>query len=851
MRDSSQLRNRLNEVLRTDADLDAFCLDFFRKVHGRFTKGMDRLQKVNLLLELVSGSAEILASLEKYEARDSRSPTPTSPHVSIGRLPTSLPTLIGRAEELEQLDASWNVRPRRRVVAIVAMGGQGKTTLAVNWLLNMSRSNYNGARQVFGWSFYSQGASDDRAVSADEFIAAALKFFGDHDPAQGTPFDKADRLVSLVRKETSLLVLDGLEALQHPPGGFQDEGTIKDKALASLLRDLSLDNPGLVLITSRTKLADLEVFEGESVHTIALGPFSESEGTALLRSLHVHGPDAELAAAVCDFKGHPLALTLLGNLLREGFGGDVHKRTEVGPLQFDDAKGGQARRALAAYERWFGPSPQRALLRLLGLFDRPAPDEALQVLRAEPAVPGLNDAVVTLTASQWSQVVERLRRAGLVEARNPAAPGHVDAHPLTREYFGELLKQENEETWREGHARLYAWYSATAKHQPDTLEEMAPLYAAVWHGCRAGRHQESFDTVFWWRIRRFNEAYSLKRLGTFGADLSALSNFFTAPWTRPVPGLRERDCAFVLNDAGYTLRALGRLEEAVEPLRAALDAHQARHDYKNASIAAENLSELQLALGRLKEAAASARQAVELADQSSDAFDRITSRTTLANVLHQSRQTEESLRLFVQAEEIQGQHEPERPILYSLQGYQYCDLLLDRGAIDEVRRRAEQSIEVARRSHRPLDIGLDHLSLGRAHTACLEADSGAQAAQAREHLNQAVSSMREAGYQDYLTHALLHRAAFFRQRSEFASAGRDLEESLLLAVRGHMRLSEADIHLELARLFQAGQHVPEAYTELAQARSLIGQTGYARRTAAAELLARQLGERDQRSGTVS
>lgn len=52
VRMSSAIRERLTRTLRTDPDLDAFCLDFFRTVFDRFSSGMDRVSKVNLLLTL-------------------------------------------------------------------------------------------------------------------------------------------------------------------------------------------------------------------------------------------------------------------------------------------------------------------------------------------------------------------------------------------------------------------------------------------------------------------------------------------------------------------------------------------------------------------------------------------------------------------------------------------------------------------------------------------------------------------------------------------------------------------------------------------------------------------------------
>lgn len=768
---------------------------------------------------------------------------PLSPlQVALGRLPTSVPALIGRKEELQQLEEAWNGRTRPRVVVVVAMGGQGKTTLVVNWVLRMKEAGFRGARRVFGWSFYSQGTSDERASSADEFMAAALKFFGDPDPSKGSPFDKADRLRDLVRRERSLLVLDGLEPLQYPPSATEGEGMLRDRALASLLADLAVDNPGLVVITTRVKLANLEAFAGVSLRTIALRPFSEQDGIALLKSLQVRGSDAELAAAVQDFRGHPLALTLLGNLLREAWHGEVSERSKVGPVLYDDVKGGQARRAMAAYDRWFRPGPERAVLRLLGLFDRPAPGAALQALRVKPMVPGLNEALGTLTNGEWKQVIARLRRAGLVEAENGTDPGGVDAHPLVREHFGEVLRKENEGAWREGNRRLYEWYASSTKELPDTAEEMAPLYVAVLHGCRAGRHQEVLDQVYRRRIQRFDQYYSGKTLGTIGAELSALSGFFEEPWTRPVPELREADRGFVLNEAGYDLRAVGRLEDAVGPMRAALEMAISWKDWKDAATAATTLSELQLALGQIKEATTSARQSVDLADRSGNALERLTDRTTLADAFHQGGRVEDAGRLFVEAEAMQRERKTEFPLLYSLSGYEYCDLLLTRDETEEVLRRADAALKTGLPgSPNLLDIGLDHLSLGRAYLARLASGHPDQAAPARDHLNQAVARLHEAGTQHHLPLGLIHRAAFFRHIHDFLSATRDLDEALRLATRGHMRLHEADVRLERTRLLLAQKRPKDAQAELALARAIVTQTGYARRDPEAAALAEQLG----------
>ena len=60
------LRHLLNEVLRTDADLEAFCLDYFPQVHCHFAQGQSRVAKTTLLLQ-IADREEILNRLRQHD----------------------------------------------------------------------------------------------------------------------------------------------------------------------------------------------------------------------------------------------------------------------------------------------------------------------------------------------------------------------------------------------------------------------------------------------------------------------------------------------------------------------------------------------------------------------------------------------------------------------------------------------------------------------------------------------------------------------------------------------------------------------------------------------------------------
>ena len=241
---------------------------------------------------------------------------------------------------------------------------------------------------------------------------------------------------------------------------------------------------------------------------IDLENLSPEAGAEYLAHLGVDGTDEERQEASKDFAGHALALTLMGSYLKVVHHGDIRKRREIPHVMDEQKQGVHARRVMESYEAWLKGKPELDILRLMGLFDRPAAGGALEALRKEPAIEGLTDALQKLSDADWKYAINNLRDLRLIAQEDPHEPDALDCHPLLREHFGEKLKANNPSAWREAHSRLYEYYKSIAKEFPDTLGEMAPLYAAVIHGCHAGKHQEALDNIYLQRITRQDEFFS-------------------------------------------------------------------------------------------------------------------------------------------------------------------------------------------------------------------------------------------------------------------------------------------------------------------------------------------------------
>jgi tetratricopeptide (TPR) repeat protein len=577
-----------------------------------------------------------------------------------------------------------------------------------------------------------------------------------------------------------------------------------------------------------------------------------------------------------DVKGHALTLTLIGSYLHDAHAGDIRKRNLV-KLEDADAEievipdhPNHAFHVMDAYARWFETSGKNeeetkkglralALLRLLGLFDRPATVGCLTTLWTGEPIANLTEPLVGLNDAQRNIALTKLENARLLTVNRDAAGVLVslDAHPLLREYFSRQLRTRHPDAWREAHRRLYEHLCKTEsdKKPNPTLEDLQPLYQAVAHGCSAGLYRRALDEVFRPRIRRQytpEKGYSLRKLGAFGMDLSALAGFFETPREKRLGRLRRRDRAYVLSEAGFALRGQGRLGEAVRLLGTGRDEWARLKDaesLKSAARFAQYHSEALQVLGRLTEAEVAARQSVKLSKGSDY---QVHSLARCADILHQLGHVDEAGRVFVEAEILQGRLKPQYSLLHEGSGYPYCEFLLSQASrlpglqrssmVDQIVERAQTTCAYLTDLSPSLwERASEHLSVGRALTAkCeIERDTKKQPtgfgsdteAGAHEYLDKAVKELREWGSLLHLPLGLLARADFYRFTRDFPAARADLDEAWEIAERGPMRLFMADIHLHRVRFFYSQKSYPwkSPEADLAAAEKLINECGYHRR----------------------
>src|SRR5438270_12210522 len=284
--------------------------------------------------------------------------------------PSSLPTVkraqdwgeapdtagfIGRADEVALL-RRWVLDERPRLVAILGMGGIGKTSLAAR-LAQEVAPDFE--------CVYWRSLRDAPPVS--DWLAGAIGFLSDQQVVP--PAAESERLTALLhllRERQCLLVLDNSETLFEPG---QREGRYRT-SMAGYGRLLQAVAEGrhqsCLVLTSREAPPELVVHSG-AVRTLELSGLGTDEAQVLLAAKQLDGTSQQWTQLTATVGGNGLALKMVGETIREVFAGDIAAFLEEGS---DGGIFGGIRRLLAEQvER--SSALEQQVLRLLAIEREP------------------------------------------------------------------------------------------------------------------------------------------------------------------------------------------------------------------------------------------------------------------------------------------------------------------------------------------------------------------------------------------------------------------------------------------------------------------------------------------------
>jgi WD40 repeat protein/DNA-binding Xre family transcriptional regulator len=365
---------------------------------------------------------KIQEELESPTQEDSSIKYPTSHKWQDWGEAVDVSTFYGREQELAQLQ-QWVVVDECRLVALVGMGGMGKTTLAVRFA-----EQVQDEFDVVIWR------SLRNAPPVQEILADMMGFLSTQNAVMPASLDgQIAQFMDFLRASRCLLVLDNTESIL---GSDQRAGAYREgyEGYGQLLRCIGeTRHQSCLVLTSREKVRALSTKEGAKIRALRLVGLGPEAGQALIREKGFSVSIDEGQALIDHYAGNPLALKIVATTIQELFGGNTTQFLDQGTVVFGDISDllGQQFERLSALEkqvmRW------------------------LAIQREWVSLPELQqDLVPTVPQRSLIEALESLQLRSLIEKMTPMQrelrPVSFTQQPVVMEYVtNELVEQVCEE----------------------------------------------------------------------------------------------------------------------------------------------------------------------------------------------------------------------------------------------------------------------------------------------------------------------------------------------------------------------------------------------------------------------
>jgi tetratricopeptide (TPR) repeat protein len=765
--------------------------------------------------------SEILHTLSAYRQDDTTKlhyiadiPRPPEPWVAhwyslLGNRP-----LVGRREELNLL-TDWVARPpsdvyHARVLALVAIGGMGKSALAWHWWNEIAPQEMKPLAGRMWWSFYE---SDARF---ENFTARALSYVTGRPLAETEKVphrDREDQLLRIFDREPHLVVLDGLERelvayaridaahladedldaetahkIAQPTGlpGAATQSLVGDAKLRQtadprtghFLRRLTQVRAARILVTTRLFPYELQEVNGKplpGVFVTFLPGLSDDDAVELWRSLGISGARDALVPFFRSFEGHPLLVrALAGEIARDRRSpGDFYKWKERHPdfnpfaLPLVQSKSHVLEYALK------GLAPEElALLRAIAGFRMPAAYETLAALLV-----GEDRSTQPFSREDaFDRALANLDDHGLVGWDRRA--NRYDLHPIVRGVVWSATGAGDRQVIAE---RMRAHFEPMPVIDLDTVERLDDLTPAIElyvSEIRLGRFDEAFKVY----VERLGEAM-IDRLYATRQEVELLELLFPAG-VEHAPSLQEPDSqAFALNLIANSLAESGQPGRVVPHLRRAAILVERAGPKGVLGFSLLHLSFALLATGALHKAEGSAFRALALLGHGSSSLHCVGLVRAIRGLDDGEKVLHRSL-LLCESQSVQE-------ALFALQLAELAlrrgdvaaaCLLIDRHWLVAGRERFEQALIVAARVQGEVALALGALDV------------------ADERLHHALTRVRAVNFVEEELFALTALAALHLRRGDIARAREHLDAVWDAAERGPYPLRHADARNVLAEI---------------------------------------------------
>ncbi|BAY50428.1 WD-40 repeat-containing protein (plasmid) [Scytonema sp. HK-05] len=236
----------------------------------------------------------------------------------------------GRTAELALLE-QWLMKEQCRVVALLGMGGMGKTSLATKLVREIEqRFEY-----VIWRSLYN-------APPLFELLGNLIQFFDNLQVLEAdlpTSVDeRISRLIDYLQKQRCLIILDNAETILQSGAiagsyrqGYEEYGQLIKRVGQVLHRSC-------LVLTSREKPKEVASLEGQTapVRSLRLSGLEAVDGQKIFGVKGFSGSESELQTVVERYAGNALALKIVATTIQDVFGGNLSEFLKQDTGDFGD-----------------------------------------------------------------------------------------------------------------------------------------------------------------------------------------------------------------------------------------------------------------------------------------------------------------------------------------------------------------------------------------------------------------------------------------------------------------------------------------------------------------------------------
>ena len=298
--------------------------------------------------------------------------------------------VFGREREMAAL-SQWLVHDQCKLVAVLGMGGLGKTTLAAS-IAHAVAPQF----EVVIWQTLSN------APPLAGILRAILQTLSEHSLSElpARLDEQLTLLMDYLRQKRCLIVLDNLESiLQTEPEGMFRQGY---ESYGQLLRRMAEDaHQSCLLFTSREQPRETARLGDDRLRKVMwLTGLASADGQTMLATQGLSGQSAHALTLVQRYSGNPLALKLVAQTIQELFVGDIREFLATDALIFDDIR--------TVLDEQFGrlSKLERELLFWLAIEREPVTMPDLRANLIQPETPrAFVEALRALQRRSWLEVV--------------------------------------------------------------------------------------------------------------------------------------------------------------------------------------------------------------------------------------------------------------------------------------------------------------------------------------------------------------------------------------------------------------------------------------------------------------